>query len=97
MPLLGESPPHGSEWTHALYRLYARTGELIYVGATYCFQERMEQHARSSSWWAEVDDAFVVFFPGRAALLAEEARVIRRSRPRHNVYGVSKQTSRGRK
>ncbi|RPE39722.1 GIY-YIG catalytic domain-containing protein [Streptomyces sp. Ag109_O5-1] len=39
----------------AVYRLYDRTGRLLYVGSSLNPNQRLKQHATDKPWWPEVD------------------------------------------
>ncbi|MGW3383311.1 GIY-YIG nuclease family protein [Streptomyces albogriseolus] len=69
----------------ALYRLFNKGGELIYVGITYDPAVRWYQHGRDKSWWPEVVEKSVEWFPNRQLALDQEAEVISSLSPRYNT------------
>jgi predicted GIY-YIG superfamily endonuclease len=70
----------------ALYRLRDRSGDLLYVGITENPERRYNDHAKDKSWWPDVDDRSVEWFPTRNHAIAAEAEAIHTERPRHNVH-----------
>lgn len=71
--------------THALYRFYDATGQLLYVGITADPGSRWRSHARNKPWWHHVAHITLETHPTRAAVLDAECAAIRRERPLHNV------------
>lgn len=71
----------------AVYRFYDASGELIYVGVAEDPELRAKQHAKTATWWPEVDGTrtTVNWHDSREAALAEEAQTIWDQRPRHNT------------
>lgn len=70
---------------HSLYRLFSRSGELLYVGIANDVERRMAQHRQDKPWWPQVADAVVEEFPDRRAALAAERVAIRTEGPVYNV------------
>jgi hypothetical protein len=68
-----------------LYRLYDRSGVLLYVGITQDWSTRAKQHG-SKSWWADVARVSLEEFPGREEAATAELRAIASERPRHNRW-----------
>jgi predicted GIY-YIG superfamily endonuclease len=69
----------------ALYRLRDQAGDLHYVGITDTPERRWKDHAKDKTWWPEVAERTVEWFPSRAHAMAAEAIAIRGERPRHNI------------
>lgn len=84
-------PPHGPRDdvsngdTHALYRFYDATGQLLYVGITADPGSRWRSHAREKPWWHQVAHITLEAHPTRETVLDAERAAIRRERPLHNV------------
>lgn len=70
----------------ALYRLYDRDGELLYVGITDSPKRRFKDHADDKCWWPDVTARTVDWLPTRAHALAAEAQAIRTESPRFNFH-----------
>jgi predicted GIY-YIG superfamily endonuclease len=68
----------------ALYRLYDRAGELLYVGVTGNIATRWNGHASDKEWWPQVARRELTWFADRAEALAEEEHAIWNERPRYN-------------
>jgi hypothetical protein len=70
-----------------LYRLFAASGELLYVGISISTAGRMGQHRAAQPWWSDVARIEVESLPGmdRRQALEHEAAVIIAERPLHNV------------
>ncbi|MFJ1606977.1 GIY-YIG nuclease family protein [Streptomyces sp. NPDC088253] len=73
----------------ALYRLFGRAGELLYVGVTSDPRTRWAQHKAEKPWWPDVHRYTLEWRSSRDAALKEEAEVIVRERPAHNVMGAT--------
>lgn len=70
-----------------LYRLYNGHGVLLYIGISGDVHKRLSSHARTQSWWPEVESCRVEFFPTREVLVEAERAAIRDEHPRYNVVG----------
>lgn len=70
-----------------LYELFDESGERIYVGASINAPNRLASHARQKSWWPDVATAKFTHFDTRLEAVQAEARILRRSKPRHNIDG----------
>ena len=82
--------PAPSAGPHALYRLYDRNRELLYVGETNDPKRRFTEHAADKKWWRHVDVPSIdlQWFNGvdaRADAKAAEAAAIEAELPRHNT------------
>lgn len=84
--------PQGSERPHLrtaskghfLYRLYSRSGQLLYVGVTDNCLRRWREHSKVQPWWCEVHRFTQDWFPDRDAVEAAERHAIQVERPVHN-------------
>lgn len=75
--------------SHALYRFYSATGQLLYVGITSNPGSRFKQHQQDKPWWHDVAGISVEQHGSRDAALAAEARAIAVENPQHNVQRPS--------
>lgn len=73
-------------WNHALYRAYGHGGDLLWVGATYSFTERIGQHSKRAAWWPLVERVTYRLYPNRARVLDAERQAILDEAPRFNCY-----------
>lgn len=75
---------------HVVYRAYAPTGLLLYVGCTHDIEKRMKQHRSKSVWFDEMarytTTEYLNFYDARAA----EDDAIYRERPVFNRNGGGK-------
>ena len=69
----------------ALYRLYAASGPLLYVGITDNLSSRFAAHSREKSWWRDVDGKAIWFYDKRAEAEEAETAAIHGEDPVHNV------------
>lgn len=68
----------------ALYRLYGRSGYLLYVGITSDPAARFSQHKADKPWWPKVARKTVEWYGSREAAAAAEIAAIRAREPRYN-------------
>lgn len=68
-----------------LYRYFAKSGELLYVGITDQQKRRHSSHKTEKTWASEIDSVETTEFPTRAEARAAEESAIRTERPTHNV------------
>lgn len=78
------SAPAAPERT-ALYRLYDKRHNLLYVGITNDPRVRFAAHAVDKPWWPSVVRRDLEWFPSRAEALAAEGEAIRIEKPGANV------------
>jgi hypothetical protein len=69
----------------ALYRLYGKDSELLYVGITGTPGQRMTQHANTQSWWPGVVRKTMVWYPTRGDACDAEATAIDVEKPKYNL------------
>jgi DNA-binding transcriptional regulator YhcF (GntR family)/predicted GIY-YIG superfamily endonuclease len=69
----------------ALYRLYNKRHQLLYVGITKDPRTRFAAHAAEKPWWPEVVRRDLEWFTTRTAALAAEAEAIRNEKPDENL------------
>lgn len=70
--------------THALYRFYSASGELLYVGITNDPDRRFSRHGSEKPWWCRVADIKIERFASREELAQAEVRAIETEHPRYN-------------
>lgn len=73
------------EVPHALYRFFDAAGQLLYVGLTVDPGSRWKNHSKRKTWWYDVANSTMEWFPSRKAVEAAEILAIRNERPLHNV------------
>ncbi|MFD6540620.1 hypothetical protein [Streptomyces goshikiensis] len=71
----------------ALYRLFGKEGELLYVGIAYTPEERWRAHAGSKYWWPDVVGRSVEWHATRAAAEAAEFCALRSESPMYDDSG----------
>jgi hypothetical protein len=75
----------------AVYRLWARNGDLLYIGSSYTPEERARAHARTS-WGRLVVRRTDEWHPTRGHAYDAEGRAIARENPAYNVVGTPRHT-----
>jgi excisionase family DNA binding protein len=78
-------PELPGRWT--LYRFYAESGDLLYIGITGQGANRWTHHSKYQPWWTEVATIRVEHHDSLDAVAAAEAEAIIAERPRYNVKG----------
>ena len=68
----------------AVYQFWSAEGELLYVGISKNFSQRVRSHIKNTEMWPAVDRAVVRFFESRMEALSEERRLILENGPRYN-------------
>ena len=68
-----------------LYRYFAESGELLYVGISKTFANRAQQHNQGSSWFQESVPVTLEHFSSRKEALAAEAKAIKNEQPVYNI------------
>lgn len=68
----------------ALYRLLAENGRLLYVGITNNPAARWKAHTSTKTWWQEVADTKLEWFPDRETAAIAEVKAINAERPLYN-------------
>src|SRR5262249_22947980 len=68
----------------ALYRFLGPAGRRLYIGTTVELDQRWPKH-RSKSWWPEVEDVEVTWYPNLRAAWHAERVAIQREDPAYNV------------
>ncbi|WP_174545592.1 GIY-YIG nuclease family protein [Nocardiopsis dassonvillei] len=71
-----------------MYRLYNKSGQLLYVGVSSNPDVRFQGHARKP-WWPEVAKRRIEWFEDRGRALREESAAILRENPKFNIAGKS--------
>jgi len=69
---------------HAVYRLFDRDANLLYVGLSANPLGRLANHASGQQWRFEVAGVHLVWFDNWIDAAREEQRLIREEKPRHN-------------
>jgi hypothetical protein len=75
---------HSDDAPKALYRHFAASGQLLYVGVSENVERRNAEHARSSPWWKDVVQSEVEYFGTTIEALAAESRAVAAEAPLHN-------------
>lgn len=75
--------------SHALYRFYGDTGQLLYVGITQDPGKRLAQHTATKNWWTSVRGISIDWYSSRDDAAAAERRAITVERPLMNVQRPS--------
>lgn len=70
-----------------VYRAFAASGALLYVGSTINFEGRRKQHWTRSKWGRQVVHWKVRWYLSEAAAHRAETAAIRAEHPIHNVRG----------
>lgn len=77
----------------AVYRLFDKHDNLLYVGISWEPRMRCQQHAKHSEWWHLVTLREIEWFPTREEAAAAERIAIRDENPRFNRKGGDKPDS----
>lgn len=70
-------------WT--VYRLYDANDRLLYVGCSYNFAQRIDQHCHYQDWGRQVASATCVHFDSKDDALAVELEAQKTEHPIHNA------------
>ena len=78
-----------AESDYCLYRLYDDEHDLLYVGATHNFRNRMQKHRANQVWWLDVYEPYTLteWFDTPREVSDAEVRAIRDERPVWNRAG----------
>ena len=76
----------------SLYRMFGRSGDLLYVGVSSNLAARLVQHENEKEWWHEILFVEVEHFPDRLSAEAAENRAIKGEAPVYNRSGRSRAT-----
>ena len=71
--------------TFTVYRLWALSGQLLYVGCTGRLEDRLTEHRATKPWWPEVAAVSIEQHLSRDAALKAEATAIRLEEPTYNT------------
>lgn len=73
-----------------VYRLFDKTGTLLYIGKTVNPNQRFKQHAEEQIWWPQVDmsKTQIVWYPNWDWAGKVEVASIKAERPRFNIIGA---------
>lgn len=77
----------------ALYRLFDRTGALLYIGVSTSPEGRWLHHSENKSWWPEVTRIEFAWHHTRDEALRREAESIRAETPRYNIQHNGNRTT----
>lgn len=69
-----------------LYRYFDADDRLLYVGITYCFHTRADQHSMTALWWRHARRVTCELFPSRSMATCAERHVIHDEEPIHNGH-----------
>lgn len=70
---------------HALYRMFDRYRQLLYVGITMSPAKRFAAHRYDKPWWNDVHTITIERFASKDELEAAELMAIRTEYPHHNI------------
>ncbi|WP_406164152.1 GIY-YIG nuclease family protein [Streptomyces canus] len=76
----------------AVYRLFADSGQLLYVGISKDPMNRWQEHS-ANSWWRRVASYEVRWHPTRAEARAEEKEAMASESPVHNIHSAPRHGS----
>lgn len=68
-----------------VYRAFAKSGELLYIGSSKSLQNRLAQHRNGTWWWPVVKRIEHVVYPTLEEARAAEAAAIRAEGPKMNI------------
>lgn len=83
-------PPAESDRYTSLYRLYDKSGVLLYVGVAQSLLTRMNQHRLNARWFRDVVRVDVQHFDHRGDALAAETEAIETEKPKYNVVDTGR-------
>lgn len=70
---------------NVLYRVYDTDGNLLYVGATTNFAQRLTTHSTYQPWWDDASRVELEHFDSFEDMAEAEVQAIRSEQPRYNV------------
>ena len=76
-----EKLPDGSG---VVYRCYDKTGQLLYVGASITFMQRLATHSKSP-WFHEIDQITLTHFSDKNIAFYAERLAIQQEKPKYNA------------
>lgn len=68
-----------------VYRCFSASGELLYIGSSRNWQDRLTSHRLKSRWWSEVDDVQFQAYPTLIEARLAERLAIEAESPARNV------------
>lgn len=71
----------------AVYRIWSRDGELLYVGTSLSVASRLMTHDATKQWWQEVGSITLVHYPDYRDAVDAERLAINSEGPRFNQTG----------
>ncbi|MFD4315042.1 GIY-YIG nuclease family protein [Streptomyces sp. NPDC058548] len=89
----GTIVPPASPDDVAIYRLFNRDSDLLYIGASKDPVYRWGSEHRHNWWWPEVVHYEWGWFPSRAEARAVEREVLASGVPKYNIHGTPKHGS----
>lgn len=78
-------PDYPKRGEQVVYCFYGEYGEILYIGVTQNFPQRMKQHKSSKAWIGEVELMNWIVCPDRAQAEEYEAHCIDELNPKYNV------------
>ena len=69
---------------HLLYRCWDCNGQLVYIGVTNSYSQRMYHHRARTPWWRVVAKISTTPYPNRHTALKAETEAIEAERPTYN-------------
>lgn len=84
-----QAAQHTRVAVYVLYRLFSRSGDLLYVGVTKNVNSRLADHAAKQPWWTQVHHSKtkLEWFSGAGEVAEAEHKAIADESPVYNVAG----------
>lgn len=73
---------------HAVYRLFDKDKQLLYIGCSMELKARMQHHKHSKPWACDIDVVRLEWFPDEILARRAEAAAIISEQPRYNLARV---------
>ena len=77
---------------NVLYRMFSESGELVYIGSSGQFSERLARHLKETSWFCDVVTIKLEYFETLRQARQAEWLAIQAEHPLQNRAGVKKNT-----
>ena len=70
---------------NVVYRMFDEHGDLLYIGKSGNYFQRMETHMKDKPWWGQVANITVTHYPCRCTCEDGEREAIQLEMPKYNV------------